>query len=101
MSQSSPSNDASTSGAESVYRLTERGEKYLKDLAQIEDWFEYHAPTPHQVRVLEQLRQQIKAFAKWYVGNVADSRERAIGLTQLRLAVMALNQGVIFDRQQP
>lgn len=88
MSPSSPSTRPSSSVAD----------KYQKDLEWIEDIFEYHAPTEHQRNVLEELRRQIKGFAKWYVGNVADSRERAIGLTQLRLAVMALNQGVIFDR---
>ena len=80
------------------YAPTEEGKRVAIDLKLVDDWFEYHAPTESQREVLEELRRQIKAFARWYVLNVADSSERAIGLTQLRLAVMALNQGVIFDR---
>jgi hypothetical protein len=72
--------------------------KLSHDLAQIDEWFAYHAPNAHQVHLLEEARAQFRNLAMWLVTNVADSRERAIALTDLRKAAMVVNQSIVFDR---
>jgi hypothetical protein len=37
-------------------------------------------------------------MATWLVTNVADGRERAIALTDLRKVAMVFNQSIIFDK---
>lgn len=69
-----------------------------RDLADIDDWFQYHAPEAHQVHLLEEARQQFHGLATWLVTNVASSRERSVVLTDLRKVAMTVNQSIIFDR---
>jgi hypothetical protein len=73
-------------------------DKLARDLEQIDDWFVYHAPNAHQVHLLEEARAQFHGMATWLVTNVADGRERAIALTDLRKVAMVFNQSIIFDK---
>lgn len=72
--------------------------KMARDLATIEDWFVYHAPDARQAHLLEEARAQFRGLATWLAANVADSRERAIALTDMRKVAMTVNQAIIFDR---
>ncbi len=79
-------------------RAIDADTKLARDLDQVEDWFQYHAPTDAQRILLEDARNSFRLLARWLVLNVADSRERAIALTEMRKAAMAVNQSIIFDR---
>lgn len=70
------------------------------ELDLIEDWFSYHAPTDHQRRLLEDARAGFKHLACWLVSNIANSRERAIALTELRKVAMVVNMAIIFSRDE-
>jgi hypothetical protein len=89
----SPSNNGSSSVADAGEQ-----QKIRTDLALVEDWFVYHAPTEKQQQLLKNARHYALQFAQFLVMNVKDSRERAIALTELRKAVMCANQAIIFDR---
>lgn len=71
---------------------------FARDIVQVDDWFSYRAPTPIQVRLLEEARAQFRGLATWLAANVADSRERAIALTDMRKVALTVNQAIIFDR---
>jgi hypothetical protein len=70
----------------------------MSEIALIEDWFTYHAPTERQRLLLETYRGAFRDIAIRLVKDVKNSRERAIALTELRTAAMLVNQAIIFDR---
>lgn len=74
------------------------GDKVTRDIELVNDWFTYHTPTAGQQEALGCARGYFKALALYLVKNVADSRERAIALTEMRKAAMVVNQAIIFDR---
>lgn len=69
----------------------------IRELQDVDDWFSYHKPTALQSTVLDEARAKFKGLARWLVASVANSRERAIALTELRKAAMCVNQAIIFD----
>lgn len=75
-------------------------DKLAQDLDTIDDWFVYHAPDARQVHLLEEARAQFHGIAVWLVTNIADSRERAIALTDLRKVAMTVNQSIIFSKAE-
>lgn len=81
------------------YALTDRGDKLVRDLAQVESWFTYRAPTPEQVEMLAYFRGRFKGIASDLVAEVPDSRERAIALTHLRESVLLVNQAIMFSQE--
>lgn len=71
-----------------------------KEISEVCDWFEYHAPTSAQREKLETARALFKVIGLWLVENVAASRERSVALTDLRKSAMVVNQAIIFDRSE-
>ncbi len=68
------------------------------EIAEINDWFSYHAPDERQKYHLEDFRNEFRLLAEKLVVSVRNSRERAIALTELRKAAMCVNMAIIFDR---
>lgn len=81
-----------------MQRAIDADAKLARDLDQIDDWFTYHAPTEAQRTLLEDARNSFRLLARWLVQNVADSRERAIALTEMRKTAMLVNQAIVFNR---
>ena len=90
MSPSSPSTKPSSSAAND-------GEQIRKDLAQVEDWCRYHAPTEHQQNLLKNAQHYIYQTMQFLILNVKPSRERSIALTELRTARMWVNAAIVFE----
>lgn len=63
------------------------------DMADLDNWFKYHAPTPADVPVYEAIRDGGRTFAMLIAQNVPSSRERSLAFTALREAVMWANAG--------
>lgn len=76
----------------------EVGVQIVRDLEQIDDWFSFHTPDARQVHLLEEARAQFRSIAAWLVTNIANSRERALALSELRAVARTVNTAVIFDR---
>lgn len=62
--------------------------------AQIENNFKYHAPTPEQIPMYEEVRDRAKELALFYVSQCPDSRELSLALTHLEEAVMWANAAI-------
>lgn len=63
-------------------------------LAEIENAFTYHKPTPEQIPVYESLRDMGGQLARHIYANCPESRERSIALAKLREAIMWANAAV-------
>lgn len=68
------------------------------EMAQIYDWFTYHAPTDEQQQLLKLARSKFYDLAMWLASNIDPSRERSIAMTELRKAAMVVNQAIIFQK---
>jgi len=61
---------------------------------QIENNFKYHAPKAGQPEIYEEIRNKAKELAELIDEEVPNSREKALGMTNLEQAVMRANAGV-------
>lgn len=67
-------------------------------LAEIENAFTYHKPTPEQIPVYEALRELGGNLARSIYAKCPESRERALALTKLREAIMWANAAVACNK---
>jgi hypothetical protein len=67
----------------------------------IEQVFTYHAPRGDQAERYVALRAKAKELAYLIEGSVPDSRERAMALTWVQLAVMCANAGIAIHEAEP
>jgi hypothetical protein len=66
--------------------------KVLDD--KIEHHFKYHAPTPEQIPVYNEIREAGKAFAKVIAKNTAICADQTAALRHIEDAVMTANAAV-------
>jgi hypothetical protein len=64
------------------------------DLAKLENWFSYHAPTPDQVEAYQQLRDGAYMFARCILLHCPASADRTAALRKLRESVMTANASI-------
>lgn len=67
------------------YGLTEA------DVAELDNWFTYHAPTPEQVPVFEAIRDAGYQMAEKIMSLVPASPDRTVAIRNVREAVMNAN----------
>ena len=56
--------------------------------------FTYHAPTPNEIRMYGELRQEGRELADLILDTCPDSRERSIALTKLEEAIFWANASI-------
>ena len=61
---------------------------------ELDNAFIYHPPSPKQVELYTQLREQGKALAETVMANCPNSRERSLAITKLREAIMWANSSI-------
>jgi hypothetical protein len=59
--------------------------------------FEYQAPTPDQVELLQRFRSGMKGLYEDILVAVPPSRERALAIQTLEMSSMWLNKAIVFS----
>lgn len=62
--------------------------------ADLDNWFSYHPPEPHQREKYEAIRDQAKALAEVIVGLTPPSADQTAAVRKLREAVMTANAAI-------
>lgn len=62
--------------------------------AQVDNWFQYHAPTPAQVVQYNLIREAAKAFALVAIANSPPSADQTAAVRMLRQTVMQFNAAI-------
>lgn len=62
-----------------------------EEMADLDNWFTYHPPTPEQVPVFEALRDAGHEFAEKIMALVPASPDRTVAIRHVREAVMNAN----------
>jgi hypothetical protein len=60
----------------------------------INNWFQYHAPTPEQLVAYNDIRQAAKIYAETVNKHVPDSADKTAAMRKIRESVMAANLAV-------
>jgi hypothetical protein len=63
----------------------------------VEDVFTYHAPTPEQLIILAEIREQAKSFASYILNTVPNCADRTSSLRNLRMCVMEANAATVLN----
>lgn len=61
---------------------------------EINNWFEYHAPTPEQLIAYNDIRQAAKIYAETVNKHVPDSAYKTAAMRKIRESVMAANLAI-------
>ena len=61
------------------------------DVADLDNWFTYHAPTPEQIPAFEAIRDAGYEMAEKIMALVPPSADRSVALRKVREAVMNAN----------
>lgn len=72
-----------------------------QQVADVDNRFTYHAPTPEQIPLYAQLRKEAHLLALQILYSVPEGRERALALTHLEMAVMWGNAGIARHSPKP
>jgi hypothetical protein len=62
--------------------------------SELENNFKYHAPSPEQIPIYQELRTRCGELAQYINDVVPDSREKSLAVTKLEEVVMWANAGV-------
>ncbi len=57
----------------------------------LDNWFQYHAPTPGQVERYNIIREAAKQFAEIVVENTPSCPDQTVAVRKIREAVMSAN----------
>jgi uncharacterized protein YeaO (DUF488 family) len=60
----------------------------------LDNWFQYHAPTPAQVETYNTLRAKAKEFAELFDASVPDCADKTAAMRDLRNTTMAMNLAI-------
>lgn len=60
----------------------------------IDNWFQYHAPTQIQIARYSMLRNAAKSLAELFDANVSDCADKTAAMRHLRETVMAMNLAI-------
>jgi hypothetical protein len=63
----------------------------------IENWFTYHAPTPHQLPKYQNIRDAAKNLATIILNNVPAGPDQVVAIGKIREAVLMANQAIACD----
>lgn len=61
---------------------------------QLDNWFQYHAPTPEQQKAYVAIRDGAKQLARLIVANSPASADQTAAIRLLRQAVMTANAAI-------
>ena len=64
------------------------------DLAQLDNWFSYHSPTPEQVKQYAAINAASKALARVIIETCPQSADRSAALRLVREARMTANASI-------
>lgn len=64
------------------------------ELAELDNWFSYHAGTPELIEKYNHVRESSKALATYIMENVPRSADRTAALRSLRNTTMAINLAI-------
>jgi hypothetical protein len=64
------------------------------ELAELDNWFTYHAATPEKVELYNHVRDESKKLAQYVMEHVARSADRTAALRSLRRTVMDINLAI-------
>lgn len=62
--------------------------------AELQNWFQYHAPTGDQQRRYETIREAAKLFARIVRDNTPESADQTAAIRKIREAVMTANASI-------
>ena len=62
--------------------------------ADLDNWFEYHKPTEHQIPCFNRLREAAKVFAQAIIDNTPPSPDQTAAVRKVREAVMTANAAI-------
>lgn len=60
----------------------------------LDNWFQYHAPTGNQVAVYASIRDKAKELAELFNNSVPDCADKTAAIRDLRGTVMAMNLAI-------
>jgi len=63
-------------------------------VSDLENWFEYHTPTPEQLPMYQAIRDAGKVLAKTILDNTASSADQTAAIRKVREACMTANQAI-------
>jgi hypothetical protein len=63
-------------------------------VADLENWFTYHSPTPDQLPKYQAIREAGKNLAKAIVDNTPSSADQTAAIRKVREAVMTANASI-------
>lgn len=64
------------------------------DIADLNNWFTYHAGTPEKIEQYNHVRETTKELARFIMENVPRSADATAALRSLRNTVMAINLAI-------
>lgn len=62
--------------------------------ANLDNWFQYHSPSPEQLPKYLAIREAGRAFAEVIVANTPPSADQTAAVRKVREAVMTANQSI-------
>jgi hypothetical protein len=62
--------------------------------ANLENWFQYHAPEPDQLAKYKAIREAALAFAEVVVENTPPCADQTLAVRKIREATMQANQSI-------
>jgi hypothetical protein len=66
----------------------------------IDNWFQYHTPTPARLSKYFDLRNSAKAFAEQFDKSVPDCADKTAAMRHLRETVMAMNLAIACNPEE-
>jgi len=63
-------------------------------VAEIENWFTYHAPKPEQLPKYERIREAARAFATVIINETSPCADQSAAIRHIRDAVMTANAAI-------
>lgn len=63
-------------------------------VAELENWFTYHAPTPEQIPNYEKIRAAAKEFAMVVLNCTPPSADQTVSIRKIREAVWSANSSI-------
>lgn len=63
-------------------------------IADIDNWFTHHPPTPEQVAIYQRIRDEGKRFALLLIALIPPSADRTVAIRKIREAVMTANAAI-------
>jgi hypothetical protein len=67
----------------------------------LDNWFSYHAPTPGQVLVYQQIRDRGREFADFILDVCPPCADTTVAIRKLRELIMQINLAIDCNQREP